>query len=207
MTASLVLTSLEMKIDQKKDVIEVYWTKLMMYVLILLTIVVLFIVVPKSVFDQFAPFRLANSMAMLTEENFMLYDYEVYSTEEAFQKGLVDDVAVKLDEFRERNEIVAVRIYGESERIIVEEDYILILSPDAYDLNIEYYLVINIYVADVSLPVRTFIMLFKDISILVNNIYRAVLIILTLSFFTPISINLTRTVIVIRNQKKFIENK
>ena len=207
MTASLVLTSLEMKIDQKKDVIEVYWTKLTMYGLILLTIVVLFIVVPKNVFDQFAPFRLANSMAMLNEENFMLYDYEVYSTEESFQKGLVDDVAVKLDEFRERNEIVAVRIYGEFEQIIVEEDYILILSPDAYDLNIEYYLVINIYVADVSLPVRTFVMLFKDISTLVNNIYRAVLIILTLSFFTPISINLTRTVIVIRNQKKFIENK
>ena len=133
------------------------------------------IVAPKKIFQENLPFQLATSMAITSEDNFILFDYKVYSNEERFNTGLITDFQETKQSFTDRSEIVAVKIYGETAFIEVREDYIFITSPDTPELNIEYYLVQSMMFDDIKIPCRTFIMLFTDISTLVNNIYVVVL--------------------------------
>jgi hypothetical protein len=191
----------------KNELEQVIWVKTISYAFIILICIIGIIFAPKKVFDKDTPVQLATSMAIIDETNYILYDYEVYSNEKRFDDGLIYDVEqVKLS-FQERDEIVAVKIYGEIDKTEVREDYIFITSPDTPELNIEYYLVKDLQVADVNVPTRTFIILFEDISRLVNNIYLVLLTVVSLSILIPMSIKLTRYIMCLSEKYKINSNK
>ena len=174
--------------------LEVLWTKSIIYLIITIFLITFVIIAPKKVFRDNMAFFLATSMAITTEDNLMLYDYKVYGSEERFNEGLIEDVEeVKLD-FLERNEIVAVKIHGSNNMTDIRDDSVFITSTDTPELNIEYYLVKDMEFNDINLPCRTFIMLFQDISRLINTIYLAIFFVFSISIFIPISIKLARNI-------------
>lgn len=178
----------------ENELLEVLWVKAIIYSIILLTIIISIILVPKRVFDNQTPYLLASSMAITSDDNLLLYDYKVYGTDERFEEGLVNDVnTVKLD-FMSRSELLAVKVYGNTDLIEIIDDYIFITSPLTPELNIEYYLVKDMAISDINIPCRTFIMLFEDISVLINSLYIALVLIVLFSFFTPISIKTVRII-------------
>ena len=177
-----------------EDSTEVLWVKSIIYAIIIITLLTFSIIVPKRVFDSNAPYRFAISMAETTDSNLLLYNYIVFNTKEEFDEGLIYNVEeVRLD-FRERNEILAVKIYGVEDTLDFKDNYIFITSPEVPSLKIEYYLVKNIVINDFTITGRTFVMLFMDISRLINNIYLALLFIFFISIFSPYSIKLSRSV-------------
>ena len=184
-----------MALKVKDDLVEVLWVKSIVYGLVILLLIVFVILAPKKVFKEETPITVAVSMAITSDDSLLLYDYEVYSTEERFNTGLIDDVnSVKLD-FQERNEIVAVKIYGESNEVEIRNDYVFITSPDTPELNIEYYLVQYMEIDGINIPCRTFVSLFKDISKIVNTIYIAIVLIVSMSIFVPTTIKFTRSMV------------
>lgn len=191
-----------MVVKGKPDFIEVMWAKIIVYSLIIVISLSFIIVAPKKIFQENLPFQLATSMAITSEDNFILFDYKVYSNEERFNTGLITDFQETKQSFTDRSEIVAVKIYGDSAFIEVREDYIFITSPDTPELNIEYYLVQSMMFDDIKIPCRTFIMLFTDISTLVNNIYVVVLTVVSLLVIAPISFKLTRFIVEIKRLNK-----
>ena len=64
-------------------------------------------------------------------------------------------------------------------------------------LNIEYYRVKDLEFNDINIPCRTFIMLFTDISNLVNNIYFALYLVFFIILFPPISIKVLRNILLL----------
>jgi hypothetical protein len=188
------------KEDSKR--LTLLWVKSMLYGLILVVILTLFITAPKKVFNESLSYRLATSMSIVESDNLLLYDYDVYATEERFNQGLIDDVDDVKADFKERFEVLAVQVYGYEAKVELRDDYIYITHPDTIELNIEYYLVKDLEFNDMSISNRTFIMLFNDISQLANHIYLAIIIIIALSFFTPFVFKFTRAVIDLRRYLK-----
>ena len=174
------------------------WVKTIIYGLILLLILILFSLAPKEVLDEDASYELATSMSIIEDDNLLLYDYKVFGTENRFNQGLVDDVNEVKADFKERNEILAVMVYGQRETFVFKDDYIYITNPQTPELNIEFYLVKDLEINEVNLPARTFIKLYDDVSQAANNIYFALLLIVSFSFFTPFGLKFTRLVIKIR---------
>ena len=195
-----------MKHKRNNDELEILWVKIGIYSIIIVLCLVFFILAPKRIFAKDMSFTLATSLAVTSDESLLLYDYEVYSNMDRFNQGLIDDVTEVKLAFRERSEIVAVKIYGETASIEKKDDYIFIVSPDVPELNIEYYMVKDINFDGTNLPVRTFIMLFDDVSLLVNNIYFTLLTVISLAIIFPVSIKLTRILIFIKKSKKHIES-
>jgi hypothetical protein len=192
--------------ETEDNTIEMLWGKCIVYSLLFLLVVIAFILAPKNVFDKKASYLLATSMAITKNDNLLLYDYQVYGNIERFEQGLLSDVQeVKLD-FQERNEIVAIKIYGENNLIETREDYIFIIDSETPELNIEYYLVKDLEFNDIYIPCRTFIMLFTDISNLVNNIYFALYLVFFIILFPPISIKFLRNILLLlrgyKNKKR-----
>lgn len=190
-----------MRIKDKDEPIEVLWVKTAVYSLSLLLLLIFVIFAPKEIFNSQKSNTLAVSMALTGDDSLILYDYKVYSNETRFASGLIDDVAEEKQAFLTRNEVLAVKIYGETNKIEIREDLIFITSPETPELNIEYYLVQYMEVANINVPCRTFILLFEDVSRLINNIYIAIIAIISMSIFIPTSIKLTRTVVTLINKK------
>jgi hypothetical protein len=178
---------------------EVLWVKAILYSLTILIVIVVAIVVPKKVFDDGRAYQLATSMAAITDDGILLYDYKVYGNETRFNDGLIYDVEEAILAFKERNEVLAVKIYGENNSVEINDDYIFIISPETPELNIEYYLVKDIEINDIKIPCRTFIMLFEDISKIVNIVYLSLFLIISICIFTSVSIKLTRSISFLRS--------
>jgi hypothetical protein len=181
-----------MPVDKKDDDIEVLLAKVVVNTVIIVLWLVFVIFAPKTVFAKDLSYQLATSMAIVSAENMMLYDYDVYSTEQRFNTGLINDLQEVKKAFHDRSEVLAVKIYGTTSILEVKDDYILIISPDTLELNIEYYLVKDMEFNDTNIPIRTFIMLFDDVSKLANTVYLAIFLIVAMSIFTPVSIKLTK---------------
>jgi len=184
---------------KSKDIsLPVLWVKTILYSVIVLVTLLLVIVAPKDILDEDSTYEIATSMAILEDDNLLLYDYKVYGTEERFNQGMIEDVGQVKEDFRERHEIVAIKIYGERETYQIRDDDILITSPDTPELNIEFYLVKDLTYNDVNLPARTFMTLYQDISVLVNNIYLGILLVVYFSIFTPLTIKITRMIVMLK---------
>lgn len=188
------------KLEKPED-IKILWAKAIAFGLAIVTFISCFIIAPKRVFSKDLPYTLATSLALTTEENFLLHSYKVYGSEDRFNDGLISDVAEQKEAFKTRNEILAVKIYG-APKIEVKEDYLLIQDTGVPDLNIEYYIVQNLIIDETSLPCRTFIMLLQDVFTLINTIYFAVLLFLSLIITLPSSIKLTRIIIQISKSRQ-----
>jgi len=186
----------------ENDPSAVIWTKLGVSILILLTCVTSFFFIPLRVFDSNTPHILATSLAITSEDNMLLYDYKVYSTQARFEMGLVEDVNKVVSTFKERNEVLAVAIFGETQFYETRDDYLLIQSPDVPELNIEYRLVKNLAILETSLPCRTFIMLLQDIIKVINTIYLITLIMCAFLVIAPASIKISKYVIIIAKNKE-----
>ncbi|MDY0294684.1 MAG: hypothetical protein RBQ71_02640 [Acholeplasmataceae bacterium] len=163
-------------------------TKVILLGVLILTCLVLFIFAPKQIISNDFPFVVATSLAISDESNLLLYDYEVYATSDRFEQGLIDDVTETKATFRERNEIMAIKVYGLSNRIEYKEDYIVIYNQDTPELNIEYYLIKDMIFDEMSFPCRTFIVLINDLKPVVNHIYIGVVLFITLAILAPATI-------------------
>jgi hypothetical protein len=160
-----------------------------------------YIFTPKVVFEPDLPYRVATSMAITDEDNLLLYDYKVYSTDTRFENGLVEDLAIQKAKFLERNEIMLVKIPGDP-KVEFFDDYVLVQSQEVPELNIEYYLVQNISIADISVPARTLVMLFQDVIALVNNVYFIFLGILFFLLFIPQLFTIVSLILGIVDEKR-----
>lgn len=177
-----------------EEPLQVIWVKSIIYSIVFIMIIVFMIITPKKVFSDDLSFKLAASMAITHESNLLLYDYQVYGSEQRFTDGLEDDLDDVMNDFKERNELLAVKINGNSNSIEVREDYIYIVSTETPEMNIEYYLVKDMSFNDITIPVRTFIMLFNDISVVINNVYRSIFWVFSIIIFIPVTIKLTRNI-------------
>ncbi|XFA98501.1 hypothetical protein ACAG96_06445 [Candidatus Izemoplasma sp. B36] len=191
-----------MMTEENKDIFEVLLTKSIIYGIILLLIIVLAIISPKRIFSRQRGYEIATSMVILSDENLLLYDYDVYGTEERFNQGLILDVEEINSSFKERNEILAIKVNGDIDNVEIREEYIYITSTETPELNIEYYLVKDMEFNDINIPCRTFIMLFEDISRVANNIYLVLYLAFYLSIFSVFAVKMTRnTTYLIRKYK------
>lgn len=189
---------------KKKDEnypIEILWVKFITQLISLVVLVVMVILLPKTVFDDPTPFRLATSMALIDKDSLLLYDYQVYATEARFNQGLTDDLKTVHDSFKSRSELLAVQVNGNDYRVEYREDYIFINNPEIIELNIEYYVVRNLQFDGITIPVRTFIILFNDVARLINTIYRVIFIALSLFIFSRLTIKSTMSLLKIKKLK------
>ncbi|MGE4571294.1 MAG: hypothetical protein AB7E09_00970 [Candidatus Izemoplasmatales bacterium] len=187
--------------------IEVIWLKTIIYGLILLLIIVLFSIAPKRVFYETSSYELATSSIILEEDNLLLYDYKVYGTDQRFQRALSEDVEIVKQDFLDRNEIMAVKIYGEISTVKIYDNYVFLTDPETPTLNIEYYIVKDLEINNIQLSIRSFIMLFEDISILINGVYLGLLLIISISFLLPFSVKLTRNISFIVQRNRYLKSK
>jgi hypothetical protein len=186
----------------KRDDIVVIWTKIILYGVFLIVCATIFIFAPKKIIDDDFAFTIATSLAITDESNLLLYDYKVYATEERFINGLQTDVIETINAFHERNEIVAIKIRGEINKIEVKEDYIMIVDLDTPELNIEYYLVKDMRFDDINIPCRTFIMLVKELETTVNHIYLSIFGLILLLIMIPVTIKLTQNIVLLNIFKR-----
>ena len=191
-------------VKNKNDYIEVLWAKIIVYSIIIILCLIFIIIAPKRVFKESSAYDIATSMAITNADSLLLYDYIVYGTEDRFNKGLIDDVEIVNQEFKIRNEILAIKINGDTRKTEIVKDFFLITDPSTPELNIEYYLVRDIMVADIRIPAKTFLTLFDDISTLANNLYVGLLAIVSISILAPVSIKLVKVVVVIKDKNNKI---
>lgn len=177
----------------EREDIPVLVTKVILLGLVILTCLILFIVAPKRIISNDLPFKMATSLAITDESNMLLFDYKVYATEERFNEGMLDDVEEMKLAFRERSEIMAIKIYGENESIQIKDDYVFIVDQDTPELNIEYYLIKDMIFDEMSFPVRTFIILVNDLKPVVNHIYLALISLVTLLILTPTTVKFVKS--------------
>lgn len=177
----------------EREDIPVLMTKVILFGLIIITCLILFIVAPKRIISNDFPFMMATSLAITDESNMLLFDYKVYATEERFNEGMLDDVEEMKLAFRERSEVMAIKIYGENESIQIKDDYVFIVDHDTPELNIEYYLIKDMMFDEMSFPVRTFIILVNDLKPVVNHIYFAFISLVTLLILTPTTVKFVKS--------------
>lgn len=96
------------------------------------------------------------------EDNLILLKYKVYATDEKFEKALDVDVRKEVDYYKEKQEILLVKIYGKEENVYRKPDYVLQTDANCYQLNIEYYLVKNMTIFGNNIPCYTFINYVSD---------------------------------------------
>jgi|694.fasta_scaffold96480_3 hypothetical protein len=153
----------------------------------LLTTMVTFLAIPKTIFSSNAHYEVTTPMAILDQSNLLLYKYKVYADETRFNTGLIVDLEAERLQFASRNELMVVKIPGEF-KIEFQSDYILMVEPEIPELNIEYYLVKNIQIDATSIPARTAILLLKDVFQTINTIYLISILIVFFLLLVPQSI-------------------
>lgn len=190
------------KCKNRIDFLEILKIKLAASIILITIVFSTLFVVPTHVFSEDIASDLAMSLAVRTEENMILYSYKVYSTQERFENGLKEDVGDVLKVFKERNEVLAVAINGQSLSITVDEEFIFVTSPDVPQLNIEYRLVKDLKIENTTLTIRTFIGFLKELFFLINAIFYTLYIII---FFLITILALVKTVrfyLMIKNYSK-----
>ena len=180
------------------DHVVVIWTKIIVYTILLFICIMIFILAPKKVIDDDFPYEIATSLAILEDSNYLLYDYKVYATEARFLEGLEIDTMDTKESFRERNEIMAIKIYGDNDKTEIKGDYLLITSQDTPELNIEYYLVKDLSFDGTNIPNRTFIMLIKEFMPIINYIYLSLMGLILLCISIPTTIKLVKNSIILK---------
>lgn len=190
-----------MKKKDENHPIEIIWVKFITQLISLVVLIIMIIFLPKTVFDPPTPFRLATSMAVIDEDSLLLYDYQVYATENRFNQGLTDDLKTVHESFKSRSELLAVQVSGDEYRVEYREDYIFIINPDILELNIEYYVVRNLEFDGTTIPVRTFIILFNDVARLINTMYRVIFAIVSLLFLSRLAVKTTTNIVEIKKLK------
>ena len=140
-------------------------------------IIFILLITPKEILEYKDGIELAYSLSSLSTENVLFYDYKVYPTQERFENGLIEDVEIKLQDFKNRNEFMIIKIYGPSDKTYLSGEYLVIESDDVPDLNIEYYLLKDLKLDQITLPNRTFLTFFEDFSRIINRIYLGLFII------------------------------
>lgn len=165
---------------------RVLLTKAIAFGVVAATLLGGFIATPKSLFKDDSAYTLAVGTASLSDDNLLLHSYKVYPTDEKFKDGLVTDVNKTLAAFKERNEVMVVKIPG-IKNVSYETDYILVQDPTTPDLNIEYYLASNMEIVNTSVSCRTAVSLIQSIMNKINILYLVLIILLYVGFFSLFS--------------------
>ncbi len=204
-----------------REKVNYYKFKLTIFSVTLLTTLITFAAIPKTVFSINAHYEMTTPMAILDQSNLILYNYKVYADETRFNNGLLVDLEAERIQFASRNELMVVKIPGEF-KIDYKTDYILIFEPEIPELNIEYYLVKNIQIDSTSIPSRTVIIFLKNLFSIVNNTYLISVLILFFLILIPLlsqffmmmftinrlnNENVTKKAQKIRKQNNFLKKK
>lgn len=185
-----------------KDEKPTYITKIVCYSLFVMLVIIGLILIPKELMNYDEVYSFATSAADINENTLVMYDYKVYGTENRFNQGLDSDVLSQLSIFKERGEILLVKIYGEDESLVYKEDYWLQTSGDVVELNIEYYIVPNFRIQNNSLPSRSILLLVKNVLVKIDVIYTLLIILFSLLILCPSTIGIIRAVINLTKLKK-----
>lgn len=174
-----------------KKKVNYFIIKLTIVSVTLLTTIITFLAIPKTIFSSNAHYEMTTPMAILDQSNLLLYKYKVYVDETRFNTGLIVDIEAERLQFSSRNELMLVKIPGEF-RVEFKSDYILMVEPDIPELNIEYYLVKNILIDSTSIPARTAILLLKDVFQTINTFYIVIILIIFFLLLVPQSIQISK---------------
>ena len=186
------------KIEDKPIIIA----KLVIYAVLIVLIIIMYVLLPKELIKYDDIYEFATATANVNEEEIVLYDYKVYSTNSRYEAGLENDVLEVLNKFKERGEALAIRVRGETKKIEYKDSYWIIYDPDAIELNIEYYIIPNFKVGNNVLPIRSAVGLVNNLTKKITIIYLCVFTIIFASCLVPPTIGVTKRVVYLIKNKK-----
>lgn len=145
-------------------------------------------VIPKDILTEPQLYSSAVSMAEVSEESMVLFEYKVYGTQERMTKGLETDLPGKIAQFKANDDILAVKVPGESFSYETFAEYILVHSQNVPELNIEYCVVKNVNAFGSSLPTRSFLAVARELLARATVIYLCIACLIAFLLFLPCGI-------------------
>lgn len=134
-----------------------------------------FAFVPHNEIIRDAVFRFAVSHVNVNVENLVLYKYQVYGTENSFNKNSGVFIEEEKNLLKSKDEFIVVKTRGEY-AIEYKSDYIFISEETVPDLKVEIYIAKNIDFGNNSLPCKTIIILLqKALKIIILILYGIIL--------------------------------
>lgn len=194
-------TKFSYNFDNKDGHIVLIWAQLVSRLLFLLMFILLFAFAPKKVFAKEFPYKLATSAVKLDDDNFMLFENYPAISEYSYNRDKEKTIHEIVLSFKEKNNIVAVRVYGANYKIEIKDDYIYIESPDVEALNIEAHYIYNIVLAGYAIPPKTLIILLKDLTKLINSIYLFIILVVFASLVLTFSYKLIKSILKVKKGK------
>lgn len=173
--------------------------KLIAYSVVIIALIVCYILIPKKILSYNEIYNSIVSMAKVSQDELISYDYKVYSTSARFEAGLENDVPEVLAKFEMRGEALAIRIYGDSKSIEFNGQYWIVKDPNAIELNIEYYIVPNFKVGNNELPIRSAVLIVDGLIKKITTIYLCVATIGLIVSIIPPSIGIIRRIWLIKH--------
>lgn len=184
-----------MKKEKKNnDTLSSLYTKACAFITIILVTLVGFIIAPKQVINDNQLYTFSASIAEPSSDNSILFDYKVFGSEKRFNEALEVDIKDVAAQFKDNEDVLMVKIYGETYTVSFLDDYWFVTDPETPELNIEYYVLTNLKFAQMSLPCHTFINLAKQITLKINIIYLILIILVFLAIEAPLSIGVARVI-------------
>ncbi len=178
---------------RKRNPKQVLVTKVILYSAFLTGIAVCPFVIPKEILSDNQIYSAACSSIVLDDDQLVLKDYKVYSTQKKMKAALESDPPLRAQEFKKRNEVLVVRIHGEEKESVQMKEYTLLYDPATIELNIEYCIAQTISMFGVTAPTRTFIPLAKDVAHKATAIYWVFVSLLLSGIACPLTIGLSRS--------------
>ena len=180
-----------MKNNKKTYNIITSYTKTIVYFLFVCCIIICLFLMPKELITKDNTYTFCASTADV-ENSAVLLDYEVFGSTKRFEEALEKNSLKKLEELKEDGEILLVKIYGEEYKKTFNNNYWIVEDPNALELNIEYYIVTNIKIADLSLPSHTVYNLINDILIRINKIFILINYVLSFIICLPFIVSISK---------------
>lgn len=178
----------------KKDSKSVLLTKIISYSTIVVFLIVGFCIIPKKAVSYDSVYSAAVSLGDIREETTLLYDLKIYENKDNFDQGLESDVSDIFCKFKNRGEILLIKIPGSNYSLTNENDYWVQVDDSIKDLRIEYYLITNIHFDNYSLPCKTVMNFLNDELAIINIIYILAIILVMILLLIPFSIGIVRCV-------------
>ena len=168
-------------------------TKLVLSLVFICMMVYTHSIGPKELITKDQTYTFVASVADV-ENSSILLDYQVFGSQKRFEEALNTNPTEKLEELKGNGEVLMVKVYGESYVKEFKNGYWYVEDPNAIELNIEYYIVKNLSVANTSLPVHTLYELINDILVKVNKVGTTVVSLVSFVVCLPFAISISKQV-------------
>ena len=166
------------------------------------------IVAPKEILSEPQLYSTTVSMAETNEDNFILFDYKVYGTQERLNRGLEAELPSYIAKFKANDDVLVVKLPAESFSAETFAEYVLVHSPNVPELNIEYCVAKNVNAFGSSLPTRSFIKVARDLLGKAKVLYLCAISLIAFLLFLPCGIFGTKALLrLIQSYRNTPQNK